>query len=228
MTPDTILHIARSDYAMMITEVGDNQGFTAFHTSSRPFTAAMKAMGWKEGEGWCNYWANSVWWRAFAPSFPDELLPILRRALDEFLVEKDSVGLWQTKEYLAPLRALGMNAIPLRTIYGFISVPIFVTDTRGFGHRESKFLPLIDYANLAMPGSLVMFSCATDDDNERGTEDHIGILVKASEKGIVCIEGNAGDALRMTYREWNTEIIRGWITPPRDLPVWNNYVLPTT
>ena len=52
MTPETILHIARSDYAMMITEVGDNQGFKAYHSGSRTFTAAMKEMGWKEGEGW--------------------------------------------------------------------------------------------------------------------------------------------------------------------------------
>ena len=203
MTPDTILHIARSDYAMMITEVGDNQGFKAYHSGSRTFTAAMKEMGWKEGEGWCNYWANSVWWRAFAPSFPDELLPILRRALDEFLVEKDSLWEWNHKNHLIPLRSLGMIAVYTTSIHEWV------------------------IAN-AVPGSLVMFSCSTDDDNERGTEDHIGILVDADDHGIVCLEGNAGDALRMTYRLWDSEIIRGWITPPRDLPVWNNYVLPTT
>lgn len=209
MTPDTILHIARSDYAMMITEVGDNQGFKAYHSGSRTFTAAMKEMGWKEGEGWCNYWANSVWWRAFAPSFPDELVPILRRALDEFLVEKDSVGLWETKEFLAPLRALRMWSFSVQQ----------VIDDGGFNKLRRK---------CAVPGSLVMFSCSKDDDNQRGKEDHIGIIESATKHGIVCLEGNAGDALRMTYREWNPEIIRGWITPPVDLPFWNNYVLPTT
>mgnify|MGYP000694508376 CR=1 FL=1 len=208
MTPETILHIARSDYAMMITEVGDNQGFKAYHSGSRTFTAAMKEMGWKEGEGWCNYWANSVWWRAFAPSFPDELLPILRRALDDFLQEKDSVGLWEKKPYLMPLRALGMRGITL---------------------QEIMILSNNDKRRYAMRGSLVMFSCATNDDNERGTEDHIGIIESTTESGIVCIEGNAGDALRMTFREWNPEIIRGWIFPVTEYyPVWNKYVLPTT
>lgn len=207
MTPETILHIAHSDYALGITEIGDNAGFKVSHFASRTFTEAMKEMGWYAGQGWCNYWANSVWWRAYALSLPDVLLSMLKQCLNDFLNEKDSLHLWETKSYLAPLRALGMRAVLVNDALSVLNSPL--ADT------------------LIRPGSLVMFSCSTDDDNERGREDHIGILNQTTAQGIICFEGNAGDALRMTFRLWSDKEILGWILPMSILPEWNNYQLPT-
>lgn len=204
MTPDIILHIACDDYSRNIVETGDNAGFKASYGGTREFTAAMAEMGWQRGEGWCNYWANSVWWRAYSPSLPDELLPILRRALDELLQEKDSLGKWLEKPFLEPLRRLGMRVVSAK-------------ETENERRLE----------HWALPGSLVMFSCSTEDDNEKGTEDHIAILYDSARGGIICLEGNAGDALRMTFRSWASGKILGWITPMQELPEWNNYTLPT-
>jgi hypothetical protein len=207
MTPVTILHIAHSDHALRITEIGDNAGFKVSHAGSRTFTEAMKEMGWSAGQGWCNYWANSVWWRAYALSLPDVLLPIFRQALHELPNEKDSLHLWESKAYLEPLRNLGMRSVLMKEALSVINKP------------------LADI--LIRPGSLVMFSCSTDDDNERGTEDHIGILSEVTPQGIICFEGNAGDALRMTYRKWSDEKVLGWILPVSIFPEWDNYELPT-
>jgi hypothetical protein len=201
MTPQAILHIAHSDYAMGIVETGDNGGFKAANEPSRAFVAALKTMGWKPGDGWCNYWSNSVWWRAYAPSLPDSLGPLLRRALDEMLNEKDTLGLWNTKDYLKPLCDLGMKA------YLFEDFPFYTTNVRG---------------------SLVIFSCDDADDNTKGKEDHIGLVLEDDDNGITCIEGNAGDALRITYRPYGSPAILGFITPLTTLPEWNNYTLPET
>lgn len=210
MTPDIILHIARDDYSRNIVETGDNAGFKASYGGTREFTAAMAEMGWQRGQGWCNYWANSVWWRAYSPSLPDELLPILRCALDELLQEKDSLGLWNTKRELAPLHYLGMKAITLE-------------------FYEESDAEMQQYLRSVFPGSLVMFSCSDDDDNEKGKEDHIGIglLLGEYDGTMTCIEGNVGDAVRVTSRLLEDREVLGWIMPMQKLPVWNNYTLPT-
>ncbi|MFY8000260.1 MAG: hypothetical protein ACOVSW_16820 [Candidatus Kapaibacteriota bacterium] len=209
MTPEIILHIAHSDYARNIRETGDNEGFTADFGNVREFTALMRKMGWKRGLGWCNYYVNSVWWRALMPSFPDALQPVLERALNELLNEKDSLQQWNVKPHLAPLWWLGMRAI-----------------TPDMYH-ECTDEDIRAFMRSAFRGSLVIFSCDDEDDNERGKEDHIGLGLHLDEAGVVCMEGNAGDALITPFRSWSSEKILGWIMPPQKYPEWNNYELPT-
>jgi hypothetical protein len=190
MTQHQILHICASDYALGITERGNDAGF-----SNSVFTKFLQAMGWTKGQGWCNYWANSVWWRAYAPSLNNDLRNALRAFLDALPHEKNSIVAFATKIYLRPLHDLGLQTLWRAEIDSV--------------HRER------------LRGALVIFDVADDDDTQEGTDDHIGICAEyVPEQGkMLCYEGNAADALRMTWRPVDEKIV-GFILPLATYPEW--------